>query len=319
LYFFLNNCFNHILKVFFLLKIVDDKEKNATGAKANGLLTQVMQFDFLFYIHVLSKLFDETGILNRALQDPKSNITSALEEAQLTIQAIVEMKIDPKAFDELMTTIEKFAEENYIDIPSTTNQRGRKRRRNEESTETIDPKERYRGYFEELIDVFVQELSQKFNTDNYKPLIAISNIIVSTEQPEISDVFFDLGVYRKEIEDMNVLETELTRWYRFKKLHSLKTIPDVHKQFAEKNLKLLYPNIFILLSIFLTVPFSSAEGERAFSCLKRIKTYLRSTMNQSRISSLSIINIHSVIASKLNINHLIDLFSSVKERRLKFH
>ena len=96
-------------------------------------------------------------------------------------------------------------------------------------------------------------------------------------------------------------------------------MPEVHNEFAEKNLKSLFPNIFILLSIFLTVPFSSAEGERAFSCLKRIKSWLRTTMNQTRLSSLSIINIHSVIAGKLDINHLIDIFASAKESRLQFH
>ena len=36
------------------------------------------------------------------------------------------------------------------------------------------------------------ELSQKFNTENYKPLIAISKIITSSKKPEISDVFFTL-------------------------------------------------------------------------------------------------------------------------------
>ncbi len=81
----------------------------------------------------------------------------------------------------------------------------------------------------------------------------------------------------------------------------------------------IFELIFILLTIFLTVPVTSAEGERAFSCLKRIKSCLRTTMNQVRLSSVSIINIHSIIAAKLNIEDLIDIFASLKERRLQFH
>ncbi len=89
-------------------------------------------------------------------------------------------------------------------------------------------------------------------------------------------------------------------------------------EFAFKELKSLFPNIFTLLAIFLTMPVSSAEGERAFSCLKRIKSYLRSTMGQTRLSSLALINVHSRIAENLDINHLIDIFASRKDRKLKF-
>ena len=36
---------------------------------------------------------------------------------------------------------------------------------------------------------------------------------------------------------------------------------------------------------------TSVEAERTFSTLKRIKTYLRNTMGQSRLNSLSVISI----------------------------
>ena len=121
-------------------------------------------------------------------------------------------------------------------MPSTTNQRGRKRHRDETNKEPID---RYKGYFMEITDMFIQELSQKFNTDNYKPLVAISNIINAKVKPEISDVFFDLGVYRYEVE-MTTLDNELKHWYRYKDQHKLKTIKEIHNEFATKKLKALF-------------------------------------------------------------------------------
>ncbi len=275
----------------------------------------------MFYVHVLSMLFNETGILNRSLQSRTLDIKTALDEAGVTIQALIEKKNDPQVFEDLIATVIEFAKKKDIQVPSTTNQRGRKSNASKrQRTESMnDPIERYRGYYTEIVDMFIEELSQKFHVDSYKPLIAISNLIISMEKPQISDVFFDLGVYRREIEDMEKLDTELSHWYRYKSLHNIKTIPEVHNSFAKNNLKILYPNIFILLTIFLTVPVTSAEGERAFSCLKRIKSCLRTTMNQVRLSSVSIINIHSIIAAKLNIEDLIDIFASLKERRLQFH
>jgi hypothetical protein len=43
---------------------------------------------------------------------------------------------------------------------------------------------------------------------------------------------------------------------------------------------------------------TSASVERSFSCLKRVKSYLRNTMSQGRLSSLCRISIHKDILSE---------------------
>jgi hypothetical protein len=53
------------------------------------------------------------------------------------------------------------------------------------------------------------------------------------------------------------------------------------------NMEDLYPNIWVSLRILLIIPVSGASGERSFSKLKLIKTYLRSSMSQERLSSLA--------------------------------
>ena len=53
-----------------------------------------------------------------------------------------------------------------------------------------------------------------------------------------------------------------------------------------------FPNINCLLVIACTLPISSAEAERSFYLLRRIKTYLRSTMSKERLSDLSVIAMH---------------------------
>ncbi|XP_078493239.1 52 kDa repressor of the inhibitor of the protein kinase-like [Ciona intestinalis] len=57
----------------------------------------------------------------------------------------------------------------------------------------------------------------------------------------------------------------------------------------------LFPNIFKLLKIFWTLPITTATVERSFSNLRRLKSYLRSTVVQDRLSGLALINIHSDI------------------------
>ena len=128
-------------------------------------------------------------------------------------------------------------------------------------------------------EVFINHLSEKFHSDSYKPLIAISTLLTANEKPGLGNVFFNLAIYRLEY-DIDELEKELSIWYDYKTQKNLKTIKEIHQAFSEKDLKIVFPNLFILLSIFLTVPVSSASCERSFSCLKRLKTLLKSTVGQ---------------------------------------
>ena len=45
----------------------------------------------------------------------------------------------------------------------------------------------------------------------------------------------------------------------------------------------LYPAIYSIISIFLTMPVSSATSERSFSAMRHIKVYIRSTMGDERL------------------------------------
>ena len=54
-----------------------------------------------------------------------------------------------------------------------------------------------------------------------------------------------------------------------------------------------FPNLKALLRILLTIPVTNAEAERSFSTLKRLKTYLRSTIGQERLNGLALLAVHN--------------------------
>jgi len=81
-------------------------------------------------------------------------------------------------------------------------------------------------------------------------------------------------------------------------------------------LQSIFGEVCIALRIFCTLPVTVASGERVFSKLKLIKSYLRSTMSQERLNNLAILSIESQLALRLNFKDLIEDFASKKARRL---
>lgn len=85
----------------------------------------------------------------------------------------------------------------------------------------------------------------------------------------------------------------------------------------ERELSEMYPNLWTALRICLTLPVTVAEAERSFSKLKLIKSYLRSTMSQERLSGLAVISINHAIAGQISYDDVIDDFASRKARKVR--
>ena len=63
-----------------------------------------------------------------------------------------------------------------------------------------------------------------------------------------------------------------------------------------------------LLRIACTIPITSVASERSFSCLKLIKTHLRTTMLDERLSNIAILSVHSRRAKALDLDKVVDKF-----------
>ena len=79
-----------------------------------------------------------------------------------------------------------------------------------------------------------------------------------------------------------------------------------------------FPNTWIAYRILLTIPVTVASGERSFSKLKLIKSYLRSTMSQERLNGLAMLSIEKDMVDKLDYTSLIDAFAAKNARRVMF-
>lgn len=83
-------------------------------------------------------------------------------------------------------------------------------------------------------------------------------------------------------------------------------------------MRVMFSEIYKLLRIYLTCPVSSSTAERTFSTLRRLKTYLRSTMTQKRLNHLLIVSTHKDRANLVNLEGIADMFVSLNANRRGF-
>ncbi|XP_060881953.1 uncharacterized protein LOC132953587 [Metopolophium dirhodum] len=91
-------------------------------------------------------------------------------------------------------------------------------------------------------------------------------------------------------------------------------VPKLLQILHEKNLISIYPNIEIALRIYTSTAVTNCSAERSFSCLKRIKNYLRSTMSQDRLNALAILSIEHELTNQLSYDDIIEDFAKKKSR-----
>ena len=74
-----------------------------------------------------------------------------------------------------------------------------------------------------------------------------------------------------------------------------------------------YSGVYIALVTLLTYPVSTCTAERSFSSMKRLKSPLRSTITDERLSSLAILHIHKY--KNVDIDSLVMELAHLKGRR----
>jgi len=86
--------------------------------------------------------------------------------------------------------------------------------------------------------------------------------------------------------------------------------------FIRKNeLKDIFPYVDIALRMLLCTPVSNCSTERFFSVLKRIKSYLKSSIGEERLSALAIMNIEADITTTISYDNIIQEFAQDRARR----
>ena len=97
----------------------------------------------------------------------------------------------------------------------------------------------------------------------------------------------------------------------------LETIEEIGASEMVPEVRAMYNQVEVLIRLLLVCPASSAEAERSFSSLRRLKTWLRSTMTERRLNSVCVCHTHQDLLDSVDLRELMAVFCSRSDVRKK--
>lgn len=280
-----------------------------TSANSRAYLKSIKDLDFVVCLFVVSRVSAILKPYTEMLQSKNCDLIQCYDNIQDVSLHLAELKYNAKKFNELSSDLELFSNDNDILFKIS--------RTNKHKTVADYLKHTY----ETFIDTTLSELGKRFSKHQQLAVNIINLIpssVVDKTLNNVKDVFeFYLSDLPTNNIDVIVGEFELwqLKWKKTSEVERPSNIIDTLKTIIP--IKSFYPNLNCLFEIFAILPVTVATAERSFSAMKRIKTSLRNSISDKRLSDLAMLHIHRNISENLNIENIVDIFCKNK-RRIKF-
>ena len=132
----------------------------------------------------------------------------------------------------------------------------------------------------------------KFNCKAAKLLILTPSVLCSEKFKENVYIFPILEEYEEDLMNRDVMDQELLLWQHKWLALASKDRSDTLAKAVDKCDEERFPNLFVLLKKACTFPITSAERERSFFAMRRLRTWPRASIKMEGLGSVAIINIY---------------------------
>uniref|UniRef100_A0A8C6KAF0 HAT C-terminal dimerisation domain-containing protein n=1 Tax=Nothobranchius furzeri TaxID=105023 RepID=A0A8C6KAF0_NOTFU len=267
-------------------------------ATAQGILSNLCKPKTIYMLVMFAKLLMITEGFHRYLQGESVDVSRAVLYKTAIIETLTDFRTS-SSVEDLFKSAMTICEENHIQLP-------------------VGPRKK-----QKIMDDFVVESAcgatsilttpDEFRSQLFYP--CLDRMI-----QELTHRFSDLGEELMS-EELLVAKHVVKKWLEKERD---KTTPNTA---TEDNQRLdiatvfrildreMFPTLKAILQVALTIPISSCNCERSFSVLRRLHTWLRSTMDQERLNDLSIMSIEKETLDVITPDQIIDRFAKLKPRR----
>ncbi|CAM8890422.1 unnamed protein product [Rhodiola kirilowii] len=307
-----------------LLLIKSDGYTHSQRGEASSVYETMTSFYFVFIMHLMREVLDITSCLCNALQLQSQDILNAM--SLVTSSKSLLQKLRDDGWSNLVESVKTFCGKVNIEVPDFSAQRETKRGASHQQNR-ITVEHYYKvDIFYTVIDSQLQELNNRFNEDTVELLILCSaldpkELRTSVRVDDICKLVQKFYPIDFDEDDRRLLRMELQHFEMIRQLSDFNTLTDISElcQWLARTRKSnIFPLLYKVISLILTLPVSTATAERSFSRMNIVKSALRNKMEDDFLSDCLVVNIEKDIATMFSTDDIIDDFRDMETRRSLF-
>lgn len=315
-------------------QVLDDISNNMdqkveSRNQAYGLVSKMSKLETGIMTILWNRVLERLQASSASLQSPDQDLNTGYalyESLHGYVQAMRSTFSDIEAKAKILTGCEEYEQ-----------QTSRRRKRNtkyddfsgsttlDEVVENQTPTQKFeRQVFIPIIDNVLSALAKRMEA--YHRVTDVFGILRQLKSLTTEEIFKRtpsiVSAYPEDLEEN--LGDELVQFAELLKTNVAAINTEKHealelqfyKLIIENSLESCFPNVEILLRIYMTLMITNCSGERSFSTLKRIKSELRNTMGQDRLNNLALMNIECNLLTEMDLSNIISKFAQIKSRKV---
>lgn len=296
-------------------------------ARIIGVDAQMHEFDFLFGVSLGNLLLRHTDNLSKSLQQKSLSAAEGQRLGKLTLDVLQSLR-DESNFRSFYAHVLSHQARFEVDAPSLPRKRRVPQRLQVGTTSGTfhsNPEDRYRQIYYEALDFVVQAVRDRFDQPGYRVYQNLQELVIKACKGEdyedqlkaVLDIYKD-DLSRPELDAQLPLLKPLCKDI-CEELGSNFSVGNAVHALSELSVaqRTAFSGVWTILKLLLVLPATNATSERSFSALRRVKTFLRTTMSQKRLNSLMVLHVHKEHTDTLDLEKVAQEFISGREGRLR--
>ena len=294
------------------------------GLKAAGLLSTMST---LFGLKLGELVFGASETLSKSLQGKDTTIQEAIAAVKLAKCFYTQQRRDGPFllfYDDVVKVDQKY----NISAPQLPRYRRIPKRLNDGiEGRYATPQDYFRHQYFQALDLLIAGLDDRFDqSEVLGPVLDLENLLLKSANGANFNVHlasFKSSCYKDDF-NWEQLNIQLLMYGNLVKeaLPMVKEVTNVcticDGMNKSNTYKTMLPEVHNLLRLYLTIPITSATSERSFSALKRVLTYLKSTMTEERLNHCLLLHIHKNVTDTLDIKEIAKDFINTNLERLSY-
>ena len=268
------------------------------ATRAAGLLTKFQQSNTFVLLCLAADIIVQLEILNSSLQSKSKTMSGMKAAIGEVVKSLMVKRGDAEHLNKLFEhSFEKCSDFDLYEIKVP-----RKRQ----------PSKRFSGPSEAFQPANVQ---QYLSIQYYKLIDTASSKLQATVNQEGTVAYGTLefcllnNCMNDKCKEYPELDIDLLRIQleMFKRQFAYSTMDEaaIVMRCQVPEVRKLFSQVEIMVRLLLVIPVTSCEAERSFSGLRRLKTWLRSTMTQERLNNVAVCNVHHGYIDGLNLKTIV--------------